>query len=518
MAAWVLSPRRMRSVGHGCWGGRGACRAARGAAVITVGAVPGQREQTVQASGMSQASTSWAAWPRGSGMGSSSPQHLLRVLCILSVLAGRLPPTTAQWFYPLGLEDTTPDPGTSPTAPTASTLDGEEDGDARSMEPTRKVLLSKPPLVTTPRRRDPLARGTAKGPGHAPLRTRGQVPFPGSIPPCSPSPPKTPQPLPGPSPRPSPYLCPAHTAAPARAGQRALLQPPATAQPPLPPWKGAVAAPGVHPMAELGLSPHPRLREGPACPPGSPQPRTELSPSVLAAPTHGHPRDLRGERGGRGVPADQDGSEGAAPAGAPSPGGRPCSPDAQRLRLRLPRASRPSRPKGRERRPRVPGRERPAWIPWGERKVRQLRAARSPGAPGSTGTAGAPGATRRLGSQEPTRARRPPRGIGERGESQGEGHREAMPGWVGDAGAGSCVHPRLDWQGWGGLGCVAVGVGSPEEGDQGMGRSYSPTLLSLSSLPPIQQAAGSVQPCGKPRTPRSPRAAWPARTPRLPRP
>lgn len=252
-------------------------------------------------------------------MGSGGPQHLLQVLCILSVLAGRLPPTTAQWFYPLGLEDTTPDPSTSPTAPTASTLDEEEgrhgrmtaripwhprllhlskeeerrcggpgsraaggtaaavasagnwdrcatpvplqschlpphcpfalaDGDARSMEPTQKVLLSKPPLAMTPRRREPLARGTAKGPGHAPLRTRGQVPFPGSIPPrCSPSPPKTPQPLPGPSPRPSPYLCPARTAAPARAGQRALLHSPATAQLPLPPWRGAVAAPGIHP-------------------------------------------------------------------------------------------------------------------------------------------------------------------------------------------------------------------------------------------------------------------------------
>lgn len=56
-------------------------------------------------------------------MGSGSPQHLLPVLCILWVLAGHLPSATAQWFYPLGLDDTTPDPGTSPTAPI---LDGEE--------------------------------------------------------------------------------------------------------------------------------------------------------------------------------------------------------------------------------------------------------------------------------------------------------------------------------------------------------------------------------------------------------
>lgn len=55
-------------------------------------------------------------------MGSSSPLHLLRTLCIVSVLAGCLHPATAQWFS-MGSEDTTPDPGTSPMAPT---LDGEE--------------------------------------------------------------------------------------------------------------------------------------------------------------------------------------------------------------------------------------------------------------------------------------------------------------------------------------------------------------------------------------------------------
>lgn len=58
-------------------------------------------------------------------MGSSSPQHLLCTLCLLLVLSGLLPPTTAQWFN-LGLEDATPEPGTSPTAPTAHGLDGDE--------------------------------------------------------------------------------------------------------------------------------------------------------------------------------------------------------------------------------------------------------------------------------------------------------------------------------------------------------------------------------------------------------
>ncbi|KAK4808721.1 hypothetical protein QYF61_023189 [Mycteria americana] len=131
---------------------------------------------------MSQAPRSWAAWPRGSSMGSGEPHRLLCVLCILSVLAGHLPPTTAQWFYPLGSEDTTPDPGTSPTAPTAPAPDGEEDGDAGGVEPTQKVLLSKPPLATAPRRREPLARGAAKGPGRALPRTRGQQQRPTAAP------------------------------------------------------------------------------------------------------------------------------------------------------------------------------------------------------------------------------------------------------------------------------------------------------------------------------------------------
>ncbi|KAM7081881.1 uncharacterized protein J5F26_014590 [Ciconia maguari] len=115
-------------------------------------------------------------------MGSGEPHRLLCVLCILSVLAGHLPPTTAQWFYPLGSEDTTPDPGTSPTAPTAPAPDGEEDRDAGGVEPVQKVLLSKPPLVTAPRRREPLARGAAKGPGHALPRTRGQQQRPTAAP------------------------------------------------------------------------------------------------------------------------------------------------------------------------------------------------------------------------------------------------------------------------------------------------------------------------------------------------
>lgn len=100
------------------WGGHGACRGP----LITAGAVPGPRDQTAQASGMSQGPPSRTAGPRGSGMGSSSLLRLLRTLCIISVLAGCLHPAAGQWFS-LGSEDTTPDPGTSPVPPTP---DGEE--------------------------------------------------------------------------------------------------------------------------------------------------------------------------------------------------------------------------------------------------------------------------------------------------------------------------------------------------------------------------------------------------------
>ncbi|OXB63680.1 hypothetical protein ASZ78_008995 [Callipepla squamata] len=95
------------------------------------------------------------------------PPHLLRVLCILSVLATLLSHGTAQWFYPLGSEDTTPELGTSPATPTLPTLGGDEDA-----ADTENLPLSKPPLGTASRRREPHSR--SKGQGHAPLRTRAQ--------------------------------------------------------------------------------------------------------------------------------------------------------------------------------------------------------------------------------------------------------------------------------------------------------------------------------------------------------
>lgn len=167
-------------------------------------------------------------------MGSGDPRSLLRTFCILWVLAGHLPPSTAQWFYPLGSEDTTPEPGSSPATPTLPTLDGEEgrygrvgarhpgeegtargagghsggrprsasspapspfgpaDGEVGEVEPTRKMLLSKPPLPAGSRRREPPPRGSAKGPGHAPSRARTQVPVPGGGPRAAPRPPPAP--------------------------------------------------------------------------------------------------------------------------------------------------------------------------------------------------------------------------------------------------------------------------------------------------------------------------------------
>lgn len=113
--------------GCGPWGaGAGRARGVSGPP-ITAGAVPGPRDQTAQASAMSQGPPSWAAGPRGSRMGSSSLLRLLRTLCIVSVLAGCLHPATAQWFS-LGSEDTTPDPGTTPVPPTLDEEEGRHGG------------------------------------------------------------------------------------------------------------------------------------------------------------------------------------------------------------------------------------------------------------------------------------------------------------------------------------------------------------------------------------------------------
>lgn len=221
-----LSTLRMRSVGAGAGRAGGVA-----GPPITAGAEPGPRDQTAQ--GVGRAKDPPIVGSRGSGMGSGS---LLRLLCIVSVLARCLHPATAQWFS-LGSEDTTPDPGTSPVPPS---LDGEEgrhggrgtwlsqhpkflllsmegacggwcvgcqglellvalpwpvlwhpgpppalpppsqrsfapaDTDA-SVEPAGKLLLSKPPLGRAPKRRDQPSRGAAKGSGRAPPRTRGQV-------------------------------------------------------------------------------------------------------------------------------------------------------------------------------------------------------------------------------------------------------------------------------------------------------------------------------------------------------
>lgn len=64
---------------------------------------------------------------------------------------------------------------------------------AADTEPMKKLPLSKPPLGTASRRREPSAR--TKGQGHAPLRTQAQVPIPGrSCTPSPPSPPRAPSP------------------------------------------------------------------------------------------------------------------------------------------------------------------------------------------------------------------------------------------------------------------------------------------------------------------------------------
>ena len=192
------------------------------------------------------------------------------------------------------------------------------DGDAGGVEATQKMLLSKPPLATAPRRREPLTKGVAKGPGHAPARRRGQVPFPRQHPPspAAPAPPSLP----------SHYWAPRHVlplicALPAQCQPRraacpasALSRGSATSTPSERSCGSFWHPPGMaQHHGSAGAQPPSRAasshncRRVPRAPWDPPEPRSEHSPSVLAAPTNGHPRDLRGERGGRGVPADQGG-------------------------------------------------------------------------------------------------------------------------------------------------------------------------------------------------------------------
>lgn len=80
------------------------------------------------------------------------------------------------------------------------------------------------------------------------------------------------------------------------------------------PWEGAVAAPGIptHGTApqQRCAEPPPALQAATAVEGSFMPPSPTLStpcPSIPAAATHSRPGDLRGERGGRGVPADQGG-------------------------------------------------------------------------------------------------------------------------------------------------------------------------------------------------------------------
>lgn len=108
-------------------------------------------------------------------------------------------------------------PGPPPAVPPLAPADTDT-----GVEPLGKVLLSKPPLATAPRRRDQASRGAAKGSGHAPQRTRGQVLFPWAVSPA-PAPPALPR-LPSCCQAPSCVL-PLIRALREQPGHRALLQP-----------------------------------------------------------------------------------------------------------------------------------------------------------------------------------------------------------------------------------------------------------------------------------------------------
>ncbi|XP_044855798.1 collagen alpha-1(X) chain-like isoform X2 [Mauremys mutica] len=110
-------------------------------------------------------------------MGTPRGSPLLRCLCVLLLLGVWALPSTAQWFSLGSRLTTTPPPMTTagPTSAQRPPEEGEE-GDAGDTEPTRKILLSKPPLGTAPQSQALVLKETAGGGTQPPRETRDQTP------------------------------------------------------------------------------------------------------------------------------------------------------------------------------------------------------------------------------------------------------------------------------------------------------------------------------------------------------
>ncbi|XP_067167879.1 collagen alpha-1(XVIII) chain-like [Apteryx mantelli] len=328
-------------------------------------------------------------------MGPGGPQRLLRALCILSALAGRLPPGTAQWFYGLGGEDTTPElgTGTGTATPTPPTLAREEGGDAGGAEPTRKVQLSKPPLATASRRREPLAKGAAKAPGQASPRARAQPRRPTAAPEIfegsaeeeeflriqatAKGPPRRGPPAPetdAAAQNGSQCVCPARPGPPGPKGERGDQGAP-----------GERGQPGFSGERGKTGNPGPPGHQGPRGPPGLPGPPGPPGPP--------------GVSGARSPPAPATLAKGSdnEKLGASSPGRNPGPPGA-------PGQPGPPGYPGHEGPPGLPGREGqpgPPGPPGAVGPPGFPGAEGPPGSPGSAGPDGAPGAPGLPGSQGP---------------------------------------------------------------------------------------------------------------------
>ncbi|XP_074835089.1 uncharacterized protein LOC142002685 isoform X2 [Carettochelys insculpta] len=105
-------------------------------------------------------------------MGALGSRGLLPCLCILLLVGGWAPPSTAQWFS-LGSRLTTAPSTTTArtTSPSRAPPQEGADGDAGDPEPVRKILLSKPPLQPTPQSQTVALQDPATPSGEPPVHT-----------------------------------------------------------------------------------------------------------------------------------------------------------------------------------------------------------------------------------------------------------------------------------------------------------------------------------------------------------
>ncbi|XP_075767433.1 uncharacterized protein LOC102455445 isoform X2 [Pelodiscus sinensis] len=411
-------------------------------------------------------------------MGTPQGSSFLPCLCILLLLWGWAPPSTAQWFSLGSWQTTTPSTTVAgPTSPARRPPEEREDGDAGDTELTRKIPLSRPPLGPALQSQAQTHKEAAGGGTQAPPGTRAQTP-PEEPPVRTPSPglfegsaeeeeefmqfkatTKGPTPT-APTPRAAATLpqatgnlsqcvCPAVPGLPGPKGEKGERGPPGErGQPGFSGERGQPGSPGQPglqgPPGLPGPSGTPGLAAGAEGPAGSENELTKqlLMPGVAGPPGpqglpgYPGPPGPQGYPGHEGIqgPPGPPGHEGQqGPPGVPGPPGAPGP-----LGFQGPQG--PDGPTGPPGLPGPPGREGPPGVPG------LVAPPGNPGPPGEPGYPGPKGETGDLGQPGPPGSpglmgekgsRGPPGPMGPAGpsvESRCDPHATGHPRWAGPPG------------------------------------------------------------------------------------